>query len=101
MSVSNKMKTLWRRAAGGRFLLLMLCVSLALGLRTYAQTQTQPASTDSAQMSATPEASEVPPAVAKELQAVKVRMAQMESQLKDLAALVAPPTAVGIRTVER
>ena len=98
MSVSNKMKTLWRRAAGGRFLLLMLCVSLALGLRTYAQTQTQPASTDSAQMSATPEASEVPPAVAKELQAVKARMAQMESQLKDLAALVAPPTAAGVRS---
>ncbi len=96
MSVSNKMKTLWRRAAGGSFLLVMLCVSLALGLRAYAQTQTQPASTASAQMSATPEASEVPPAVAKELQAVKVRMAQMESQLKDLAALVAP--AVAVRT---
>ena len=98
MSVSNKMKTLWRRAAGGGFLLLMLCVSLALGLRAYAQTQTQPPSTDSAQMSATPEASEVPPAVAKELQAVKARMAQMESQLKDLAAFVAPPTAVAARS---
>ena len=30
-----------------------------------------------------------PPAVAQELQAVKARMAQMESQLKDLAAFVA------------
>ena len=98
MSVSNKMKTLWPGAAGGRFLLLMLCVSLALGLRAYAQTQTQPASTDSAQMSATPEASEVPPAVAKELQAVKARIAQMESQLKDLAAFVTPPTAVAVRS---
>ena len=96
MSVSNKMKTLWRRAAGGSALLLMMCVSLALGLRAYAQTQIQPATPDSTQMSATPEASEVPPAVAKELQAVKVRMAQMESQLKDLAALVAP--AVAVRT---
>ena len=98
MSVSNKMKTLWRRAAVGRFLLLMLCVSLALGLHSYAQTQTQPASTDAAQMSATPEASEVPPAVAKELQAVKARMAQMESQLRDLAAFVAPPAAVAVRS---
>jgi hypothetical protein len=98
MSVSNKMKTLWRRAAGGRFLLLMLCASLALGLHSYAQTQTQPGSTDSAKMSATPEASEVPPAVAKELQVVKARMAQMESQLKDLAAFVAPPTAVAVRS---
>jgi hypothetical protein len=99
MSVSNKMKTLWRKAAGGRFLLLMLCVSLALGLRTYAQTQTQPASSDSAQMSATPEASEVPPAVVKELQAVKARIAQMESQLKDLAAFVTPPAAVAVRSL--
>ena len=99
MSVSNKMKTLCHRAAGDRFLLLMLCVSPALGLRAYAQTQTQPASTDSAQMSATPEASEVPPAVAKELQAVKARMAQMESQLKDLAAFVAQPSAVALRSV--
>ena len=98
MSVSNKMKTLWRKAAEGRFLLVMLCVSLALGPRAYAQTQTRPAGADSPQMSETPEASEVPPAVAKELQAVKVRMAQMESQLKDLAALVAPPTAVAIRS---
>jgi hypothetical protein len=96
MSASNKMKTLWRRAAGGSVLRMMMCVSLTLGLRVYAQTQIQPATPDSAQMSATSDASEVPPAVAKELQAVKVRMAQMESQLKDLAALVAP--AVAVRT---
>jgi hypothetical protein len=97
MSVSNKMKTLCRRAEG-RLLLVMLCVSLALGPRAYAQTQTQPASADSPQMSATPEASEVPPAVAKELQAVKARMAQMESQLKELAAFVAPPAGVTSRS---
>ena len=98
MSISNKMKTLWCRAVEGRFLLLMLCVSLALGPRAYAQTKTQPPSTDSTQMSATPEASEVPPAVAKELQAVKARMAQMESQLKDVVAFVTPPTAVAVRS---
>jgi hypothetical protein len=93
MNVSNKTKALWGRAAESGFLLLMLCISLALGPRAYAQTQAQPAS-DSPQMSASPEASEVPPAVAKELQAVKARMAQMESQLNDLAAFVAPTVAV-------
>jgi hypothetical protein len=98
MSILNKMKTLWCRAAKDKFLFLMLCVSLALGPRASAQTQAQPAGADSPQMSASPEASEVPPAVAKELQAVKARMAQMESQLKDLAALVAPPTAAGVRS---
>jgi hypothetical protein len=91
MSVLNKMETLLGRAAGGRSLLL-LYVSLVLGPRAYAQTQAQPAGVDSPQMSATPETSEVPPAVAKELEAVKARMAQMESQLKDLTAFVAPPT---------
>ena len=76
----------------------MLCVSLALGPQAYAQTQAQPASADSPQMSASTEASEVPPAVAKELQAVKARMAQMESQLKELAAFVAPSATVGARS---
>jgi hypothetical protein len=98
MSVSNKMKTLWRWAVEDRFLLLMLYVGLALGPRAYAQTQIQAASTDSPQMSASPEASEVPPAVAKELQAVKARMAQMESQLKDLTAFVTPSSAVAVRS---
>jgi hypothetical protein len=99
MSVSNEMKALWSRAAEGRFLLVMLCASLALGPRAYAQTQSQPASADSPQMSATPEAaSELPPAVAKELQAVKARMAQMESQIKELAAFVAPPAGVTFRS---
>ena len=98
MSVSNKMKTLWRKAAEGRFLLVILCVSLALGPRAYAQTQTRPVGADSPQMSETPEASEVPPAVAKELQALKARMAQMESQLNELAAFVAPPSGVTFRS---
>jgi hypothetical protein len=98
MSASNEMKALWCKAAEGRFLLLILGVSLALGPRASAQTQAQPSNADSPQMSATPETSEVPPAVAKELQAVKARMAQMESQLKDLAAFVAPPTGVTFRS---
>lgn len=98
MSISNKMKVSRRRVAESGYLLLMLCVSLALGPRAYAQTQAQPASADSPQMSASTEASEVPPAVAKELQAVKARMAQMESQLKELAAFVAPSATVGARS---
>ena len=96
MTVSNEMKALWSRAAKGRFLLVMLFASLALGSRAYAQTQTQPTIADSAHMSATPEASEISPAVAKELQAVKVRMAQMELQLKNLAAFQAAPTGVAV-----
>ena len=98
MSISNKMKASRRRVAESGYLLLMLSVSLALGPRAYAQTQAQPASADSPQMSASTEASEVPPAVAKELQAVKARMAQMESQLKELAAFVAPSATVGARS---
>jgi len=96
MTVSNKMKALWSRAAKGRLLLVMLCGSLALGPRAYAQAQTRPAAVDSAQMSATPGASEIPSAVAKELQAVKARMAQMELQLKNLAAFEAAPTGVAV-----
>jgi hypothetical protein len=98
MTASNNLKALWCRAAENSFLLLILCVSLTLGPRAYAQSQSPsaapPASADSTQMSASPEASEVPPAVAKELQEVKARMAQMESQLKELAAFVAPTMAV-------
>jgi hypothetical protein len=82
MIASNKIQTVWRKAAESWFLLLTLCVSLALGPRAYAQA---PANTGSAQ--ASPETSAD---VAKELQEVKTRMAQMESQLKGLAAFVAP-----------
>ena len=67
-------------------LLLLLWISLQFGASTYAQAQ--PANARSPQTSA---ASEVPPAVAQELQAVKARMEQMEFQLKDLAAFVAMP----------
>ena len=49
-------------------------------------------------MSETPKTSEVPPAVAKELQEVKARMAQLESQLKDLAAFVATPSTFAVRS---
>jgi hypothetical protein len=94
MAVWNKMKALWSRATKGRFLLVMLCASLAQGQRAYAQTQTQPANAHSAQMSATPGVSEISPEVAKELQAVKARMTQMELQLKNLAAFEAAPTGV-------
>jgi hypothetical protein len=83
---SNKIQSAWRKAAEGRFLPLMLCVSLALGSGVYAQAQA-PANTGSAQAQASPETSAD---VAKELQEVKTRMAQMESQLKELAAFVAP-----------
>jgi hypothetical protein len=97
MSVSNKMRTLCG-VVEGRLLLLMLCVSLALGSRAYAQNQAQPASSDSPQTSATPEGAEMPPAVAKELQALKARMAQTESQLKELAAFVVPPSVATFRS---
>jgi hypothetical protein len=83
MIASNKIQTVRRRAAEGWFLLLVLCVSLALGPRAYAQAP----ATGSAQVQANPETSAD---VAKELQEVKTRMAQMESQLKELAAFVAP-----------
>jgi CRISPR-associated Cas5-like protein len=89
MNVAKTMKTLCRGTVEGGYLFLLLGLSLALGGSTYAQTQAQPASADSSRTAA---ASEVPPAVAQELQEVKARVAQMESQLKDLAAFVTPAT---------
>ena len=83
MRVTKRIKALSRRTGKGGFLFLTLCVSLALGGSAYAQTQAQP---------------EMPPAVAQELQAVKARMAQMESQLKDLAAFVAAPSTFAVRS---
>jgi hypothetical protein len=47
---------------------------------------------------AAPEASEVPPAVSRELEAVKARMTQMESQMKELAAFVTPAAVRSTRT---
>jgi hypothetical protein len=89
MNAAKRMKTLCRGIVAGGYLFLLLCLSLALGGSTYAQTQAQPASAGSSRTAA---ASEVPPAVAQELQEVKARMAQMELQLKDLAAFVTPAT---------
>jgi len=122
MSTSNNTKTLWCGAAVLAVFLLMLGAIPALGPRCYAQTQAQPdahtkvanlhqdappsadgsdrdaASTDSSHGSEVPEESEVPPAIAKELQAVKARLEQVESQLKDLAAFVAPPSTAAVRS---
>jgi hypothetical protein len=94
MNGRNQTRTMWGRSAEGWLLPLMLCVGLVLGLRAYAPAQAQAASPESGQTSSSPEVSEVPPAVAKELQAVKVRMAQMESQMKELTAFVAVSPAV-------
>jgi hypothetical protein len=95
MSVAERIKTLCRGTVEGGYLFLLLCLSLALGGSTYAQAQAMPASADSPRM---PAASEVPPAVAQELQEVKARMAQLESQLKDLAAFVATPSTFAVRS---
>jgi hypothetical protein len=83
MSGAKRTRAMWRGTVKGGLLRLMLCGSLALGGSAYAQTQDQP---------------EMPPAVAQELQAVKARMAQMESQLKDLAAFVAAPSTFAVRS---
>ena len=87
MTISNKMTTLCRGTLKGGYWFLLLWITLALGGSTSAQTQAQAAGADSSRRSAT---SEVSPAVAEELQEVKTRMTQMESQLKDLAALITP-----------
>ena|ERR1700730_18273138 len=121
MSTSNNTRTSWRRAAVVAVFLLMLGVIAALRPRCYAQTQAQPdaqsklaklhedappsangsdrdaVSADSLDRSATPKASEVPAAVAKELEAMKARIEQVESRLTDLAAFVAPPTTAAVR----
>jgi hypothetical protein len=99
MSASNNTKKVCN-AAKGMVPVLMLCVIPALGSRAYAQTQGQPgAPTVQMQQDASPSANaDVPPAVAKELQAVKARMAQMESQLKDLTAFVAPSATFAARS---
>lgn len=97
MSASNNMKKLFK-AAKGMVPVLMLCVIPALGSRAYAQAQLD-APTVQMHQDASPSAdADVPPAVAKELQAVKARMAQMESQLKDLTAFVAPSATFAARS---
>lgn len=97
MSASNNMKKLFK-AAKGMVPVLMLCVIPALGSRAYAQAQLD-APTVQMHQDASPSAdADVPPAVAKELQAVKARMAQMESQLKNLTAFVAPSATFAARS---
>lgn len=97
MSASNNMKKLFK-AAKGMVPVLMLCAIPALGSRAYAQAQLD-APTVQMHQDASPSAdADVPPAVAKELQAVKARMAQMESQLKDLTAFVAPSATFAARS---
>ena len=97
MSASNNTKKLCS-AVKGMVPVLMLCVIPALGSRAYAQAQPD-APTVQMQQDASPSANaDVPPAVAKELQAVKARMAQMESQLKDLTAFVAPSATFAARS---
>ena len=92
MSTSNSTKNLWRTASAVAVFLLMLGVIPALGSRCYAQSQAQPdAQTKLARVPAAAEASEVPAPVAKELQAMKAQIGQLESQLNYLAALVTPP----------
>jgi len=90
MGTSNNMKTSWRRATAVAVFLLMPGVIPTMGSRCYAQTQAQ----RDAQMKP---ASEVPDAVAKELQAMNAHIGQLESRLNNLAASVAPLTTAAIR----
>ena len=79
----------------------LLIVAVIAGLGVCANAQVQPQSeTPTAGQNQDPSSpdAEIPPAVAKELQAVKARMAQMESQLKDLTAFVAPTSALTSRS---
>lgn len=89
-------KTLWRQAAEGRTFFLMLCIGMAFGSQSFGQTQVRSGSTDS-QISASAQKSEVPPAVEKELQELRAHMAQMDAQLKGLAAFVASSPVLSVR----
>lgn len=89
MGATIHTKTLWGRTTGVAVLAMMLSFSAT------AQTQPQPdAQTRVAALPAAPGESEVPVAVAKELQAMKSQIGQLESRLNDLAASVAPLAAV-------
>jgi hypothetical protein len=94
MSTSKNMKAQWSKGlVVGAF--LMLGVISVLGPDACAQIQAQP-ETQTTQ-AATPEESNDPAAVAKELRAMKAHMAQLESQLGELAAFVAPSTNFAAR----
>jgi len=88
--------TLWCQAAERRTALLMLCIGMALGSQAFGQTQVQSNGADS-QMSASAQKSEVPPEVEKELQDLRAHMAQMDAQLKGLAAFVASSPVPSVR----
>jgi hypothetical protein len=88
MNPWNQTNNMRRRAAEG-WLLSLLCVALVLGLSVYAPARAQAASAGSGQIASPTETTEAPPAVAQELQALRIRMAQMESQMKELAAFLA------------
>jgi hypothetical protein len=88
--------TSWCQAVEGRTALLILCIGMALGSQAFGQAQVQSSSADS-QMSANAQKSEVPPAVEKELQDLRAHMAQMDAQLKGLAAFVASSPVLSVR----
>lgn len=95
MSTSKDMKTQWSKGLViGAF--LMLGVMPGLGPDGFAQTQAQPET--QTMRAATPAESNEPAAVAKELQAMKAHIAQLESQLGELAAFVAPSTNFAARS---
>jgi hypothetical protein len=96
MSTSKNMKAQWSRGlAIGT--LLMVCVMATLAPRGYAQAKTQPES--QTMQAATAKESNDPAVVAKELQAMKAHIAQLESQLGELAAFVAPSTNFAARSM--
>ena len=92
MSTSKDIKTPWSKGLVIGAFALMLLIIPALAPRGYAQNQVQ---TDT-QTAGAKEAND-PVEVAKELQAMKAHIAQMESQLGELAALVAPSTNFAAR----
>ena len=96
MTALKSANTLWHQAAEGRALLLVLCIGTGLGSHAFGQAQVQSGSPDS-QISSTAQKSEVPPAVEKELQEVRAHMAQMDAQLKNLAAFVASSPTLSVR----
>ena len=77
--------------------LLLLCLIATLAPRGHAQAQAQPES--QTMRGATPEESNDPAVVAKELDAMKAHIARLESQLGELAAFVAPSTNFSARPV--
>ena len=96
MSTTKDIKTQWSKSVVVGTFALLLGVISAFGPRGYAQTQAQ-ANTQATSS----KLSNDPAAVAKELQEVKAHMAQLESQLGELAAFVAPSTNFAARSMRR